>query len=257
MLNEDQSLVVPDVKSYLNALVRTRKGRDMALEIRCATQNDVPEIVQVKQLVWPDEASNAATVVAVLGQLDHATLVAILDGKVVGFVDSFLTRSAARQSRWEVDLLAVHPHAQGRGIAAQLVSLSTNAGRKMGASIASGLVGVRNVASKRTFARCGYLTDTELYHLYVSTTGVCQNPLLTTRAHTVPVYTLNYRGLWLEGPLTQSDFAVAQAIRTRERLDLVGAVISAREDHQIEAARSAGFVWVGDYHWWQLNLHKP
>jgi GNAT superfamily N-acetyltransferase len=228
----------------------------MTLEIRLAAKCDVPEVVRIKQSVWPGEVSNPDYITAVLERSDHETLVAVLDGRVAGFVDSFLTVSASRQPRWEVDLLAVHPSYQGRGLAARLVSASTAAGRRLGASVARGLVGIHNSASQRTFARCGYSTDCEVYHLYVSTSGSNRNPEFMGHVHAIQVLTLNYCGLWLEGYLTEAACAAAEGIRIREQRDVVGAVLSAANQAQIQVARNMGFVCVGDYQWWQLDLHE-
>ena len=87
---------------------------------------------------------------------DQYAWVAEESGRIVGFVSAFATYSLAA-SRWEVDELAVHPQAQGRGIGTALVARALEEGvNQAGLTQARALVAVDNGASARVFSRCGF-----------------------------------------------------------------------------------------------------
>jgi len=200
------------------------------------------------------ETSSPERIAIVLRDPAHITLIAVLDGQALGFVDGFLTFAANGTSRWEIDLLAVHPRSQGQGMATRLVEASTDAGRKASARLARGLVGVENIPSQRTFARCGYTLEPELQALYISSTSA--KAPVPEAAHLIPVSTLNYVGAWVEGTLSPESFAAGQAIHAQNNWDVVGAVIPLSEPASIWAAQAAGYTLVGYYRWWQLDLHE-
>jgi hypothetical protein len=94
-----------------------------------------------------------------------------------------------------------------------------------------------------------------VHKLYISS-AISRHRLPSKDAHLVPVSTLNYHGLWLEGQLSPAGSAAAQAVRIHNELGVVGAVIPADEDAAIQAACDAGFTLIAPYRWWQLDLHK-
>ena len=222
--------------------------------VRRAVPDDAPGIAAVKAAAWPGEASQAASIAAVIRQPGHATLVAVENGRVLGFVDGFLTHALAGVRRWEVDLLAVHPDHRRRGIGRALVTACTDAGRTAGAARARALIQLDNVGSQNTFARCGYQVNEAVCRLFVCTDGGASGPPPPLDAHFIPVVTLNYRGLWIEGKLSAAGFEAARAARARFGLDLVGAAIPLAEAEALRAAQRARFRAVGDYQWWRRAL---
>jgi GNAT superfamily N-acetyltransferase len=223
----------------------------LAIEIRRATPSDVPGIVQVKKQVWPDESTHAAQIGWVITEPTHATFVAASAGAIVGFVDGFSTLSGQGLSRWEVDLLAVHPGYQGQKLGARLVRACTHAGRQRGAALARGLVHVANVASQRTFARCAYQLDPTTCNLYVLPFGEKGVPLFQD-VHWVPVNTFNYRGFWLE--MDASAFSATPTRPVSADWDLVGAVIPTDQVKNNRTVQAASFTNIGEYQWWFLDL---
>jgi GNAT superfamily N-acetyltransferase len=221
--------------------------------IRRATPEDAPGIAAVRRAVWPGEAVDFAFMGRVIAEPDHATLVAVLNGTIAGFADGFLTLAADGTRRWEVDLLAVHPDYQRRGLGAALTAACTNAGRDFGPSLARALIRTDNLASRRAFARCGY-QEGAACRLMINRDDGGGSVEAPAGSHIIPVMTLSYRGLWLEGVLTPAAFRAVQDIRARLGWAVAGAVIPAAQGRAIRAAEAAGFFAVGDYAWWERAL---
>lgn len=225
----------------------------MSVHIRRAKMDDIPAILNVKQATWPDEAVNSTHIAGVLREPDHVCLVSVVNDRTVGFVDGFLTLAVSGVRRWEVDLLAVHPEYRNRGIASRLVEENTRAGLEMGAEMARALIRLDNTGSQRTFSRCGYICDQNECMLYVSPDSPDSAVELPPNVYLIPVYTLNYCGLWIEGELSATSLSYAQTVRARHGYDLVGAVIPIYQPEAIQAAVDAGYMRAGTYQWWQIR----
>lgn len=226
----------------------------MSVEIRQARPNDGSRIAKVKVLVWPDEHIDCKHITEAILDANHETFVATKKHEVIGFVDSFSTVSRQGVKRWEIDLLAVHPNHRGQRFGEHLVKASVDAGREAQAAIARALIRTENIASQKIFARCGYQKDSTVFNLYVSSNDVKKQKRLSHNLRVTPVQTFNYRGLWLEGNFTEDGFVAAQALRTSDGWDVVGAVIPAAQIGSNESAQGAGFMEVGQYQWWILDL---
>jgi len=219
------------------------------IELRKATMDDAVAIAQVKDAVWPDEATASAYIAEVINQPEHIVHVATINNRIVGFVEGFITLSNEGHYRWEVDLLAVQPEYRGRGIAPQLVKASTKAGRDMGASLARALIRVGNLAAERTFASCGYAVNDEKNALYVAM-GEQNSIKIPENVFLIPVSTFGYRGIWLEGELSAQGFSAARAVVARHGWDVAGAVVPQHNKTAIIAAQEAGYEFVADFCWW-------
>jgi ribosomal protein S18 acetylase RimI-like enzyme len=78
-----------------------------------------------------------------------------LDGdQVAGFLAAFATHGLQGPS-WEMDLLAVHPDAAGRGLATRLIRAAAAHGARL-AGRARAVVAAENEASVRAFLRAGF-----------------------------------------------------------------------------------------------------
>src|SRR4051812_12129153 len=137
-------------------------------EIRTAKITDIVEIGRIIVAVWPDSTVNTYRIEKVLNDPTHLTMVYEIKEQVVGFADGFLTTSGDGIKRWELDLLAVHPDFQRRGIASALVTANTEIGKSMGAEIARGLVAVDNIGSQRAFSKSGYETNGVVCELMIA-----------------------------------------------------------------------------------------
>jgi len=224
--------------------------------IRTAKITDVVDILRVIGAVWPDNEITTKRVEGVLSDPTHSTMVFEVEKQVVGFVDGFWTTSDEGIKRWELDLLAVHPKFQRRGIASALVTANTEVGQSKGAAIARGLVAVDNVGSQKAFAKSGYETDGVVCELMISSDGKQVSDMTDSDLGTtiIPVQTMNYTGLWVEGKRSKAGLrqAIGQVLNSDN--DLAGAVIPSDESHVIDDALSLGYEKVGRYQWWQRPL---
>ncbi len=88
--------------------------------IRPAEQADADSVAHIIARTWSEDLLPAAFSRQVAGD-ESSLLVAVEDGLVVGFVSSFLSRPPGAMPLWEVELLAVLPAYQGRGIGRRLI----------------------------------------------------------------------------------------------------------------------------------------
>ena len=226
----------------------------MTLEINTATPDDGIAIATLKGVVWPDETPRLDHILKTITHPDHVTHVARApDGQVVAFVDGFVTVAASGLIRWEIDLLAVDPAFQGQKIGQQLIAASTQAGQNADAALARALIQVENFASQGAFRRSKFRITGSSLRLMVSDQTMnaasdSGNPYL------IPVQTMHYRGLWLEGDYTAAHLAAAQAAGTKQSVDLVGVLIPLRATDLMMEARRLGYRMVEHFHWWTQAL---
>lgn len=223
------------------------------ITIRAARPGDSQAVAQVITESWHDNTADPTHIARVIRDTARVTLLAEQDRAVLGFVDSFLTLAADGTPRWEVDLLGVRPAARGRQIARQLVSAAVEAGRAQGAMLARALIRRDNPASQRVFAACGFSELAQRQILYLADFEAGPRQHITHGCWLLPVVTLTYRGLWIEGAPARSDFAAARAIVEWGGWDVAGAVLPANST-AIEAASSAGFQAANEYAWWTRAL---
>jgi GNAT superfamily N-acetyltransferase len=214
--------------------------------VRRAKASDAPSIAAVAAEVWPEEPLDSANIRQLLAESGRTTLVAELDGSVVGFVDGFVTRAASGAQRWEVDLLAVSSAARGRGVGRRLVVESVAAGIAIGAEQSRGLVRVGNVASERVFSACGFIPDESESKLWVAEGLLPDETQASPRV--VPVRTFRYAGLWLEEVTVDGLGAFRPAGDDRS---VIGTVIRVVDRAANDAAAAVGMQATGLYRFWQ------
>lgn len=226
------------------------------LQIREALTQDTTAIGRIMEAVWPDSPPDLTRIRNVIDAQNHSTLIGLIDDTVVGFVDGFMTETVEGAARWEVDLLAVQPDYQRRGIASALVEASTRAAVERGAVCARGLVAVGNLGSERAFARCGYTTDGIVDELLVASRNEKPNVFeaVDVMPHLISVHTINYSGLWIEGNRTKAGLVETLSQLGKTQFDVAGAVIAESETELIGDAVLFGFERIGRYHWWQRQL---
>lgn len=221
---------------------------DERVTIRPARQQDAPSIAAVAGQVWPEEPLDPATIARLIAETERSTAVAELTGVIVGFVDGFATETLHGTARWEVDLLAVGPGAQGLGIGRRLVASSVAAGVAAGATSARGLIRSGNVASERVFHACGFLADDFVSRLWIAE-GLAAEPGGEPGC-IIPVVTFRYQGVWLEEVTADR----LRSLRRAVRASLVGAVIPLDDAGAIRAATQAGMQPDGEFRFWRRVL---
>lgn len=222
----------------------------LEVEIRTATLADADMIAAVKYAVWPSEKTEVSQIRAALQSDEHVALVAVRYDEVVAYQDCFITVAVDGTRRWELDQLAVHPDYQRQRIGRALVIEATKLGRDYQATLARALIQVSNIASQRTFARTTYRTNQTVYNLYLATNALEHSAILPPDAHLVPVNTLSYSGVWIEGQFSQETFLAA-----RYHLQgVAGALIPTDNHDALYAAANVGYRSVGNYQWWVAQL---
>lgn len=222
----------------------------MMTNVRRATSQDAAAIATLKAACWPGETTDPTHMAGVITEPDHATLVIVVDDALVGFVDGFLTLAPDGARRWEIDLLAVAPDFQGQGLGRVLIGACFGAGRRFAPRFARALIALDNAPSQGAFARTQFIQQPDPLTLMIATEGSDTHTPAPPDAHLIPVQTLSYRGVWLEGTRTPAAFAAAQAIRARFGWDTAGSVIPHSSPDLLSAAQSSGYTPVGDYQWW-------
>jgi hypothetical protein len=178
-----------------------------------------------------------------------------------------LTVDASGQSRWEVDLVAVRSDNQGQGLGTQLISHICGAGESSEVSLARALIRVGNTASRRAFENVGFTTDGQVHQLVLWSPrrgdSVSQDESEVKRSASVfvgnvallPVDTVMYRGLWIEGLTAGCTEEQREALKTahdiigREHRDNIGALIPVEEASRLATDLRDGGVVHGEYTW--------
>lgn len=231
-------------------------GKPPALLIRRAGPDDAPALAAVHAACWPAEHIAVEHIARALALPDRVTLAVESREILVGFVDGFLTTGADGRRRWEVDLLAVHPAMRGRGLGRRLIAACVAAGAAFNPDCIRALIRVDNIASQRAFAAAGFAPQTTTCRLMINTAGASLDHEPPPGAHLVPVVTLTYRGVWIEGALPAETFVAASAIRVRHGWDVAGCVIPLTQGEALRAAGEAGYTAIGDFAWWLRTLHS-
>jgi L-amino acid N-acyltransferase YncA len=232
------------------------------IALRKATPADVPGIGAVVRDIWgqdilPDVCEAQTHCQAC------ALYVAAEGDDVAGFVSAFLTVDKDGNRRWEVDLLAVRPASQGQRLGQRLVEAACEDERARNISIARAAIRVDNVASRRAFENAGFRTDEEVHRLLLWTPTHDNGPVIYGGSVTlVPVDTLTYRGLWLEGLTAwnvdveeqRNAVQMARSIIAWEGRHNTGAMIPAVGSHRLAANLRDAAEMHGEYRWFVRSL---
>jgi len=224
------------------------------LELRRATPADAPDIAHLMQIVWPDDTASASAIASLIEAGDRCTLLVVDGRRLAGFCDAFATTAGDGATRWEIDLLAVHPAFRGRGLARSLIHAATVEGRERGLAYARGLVRTDNQPVRRAFAAAGYAASTQAQRLYVLTAPPTADETANDTGNIISVRTFAYYGVWIEGEINGQTVAAAARACARNGGWIIGAVIPAEATGAMAAAERHGFSPIGDYHWWEQSI---
>ena len=126
---------------------------------------DAEGLLAVERATFDESPYDARQVRDMLTAGPQRAWLAVADGRVVGFVIAF-PASGLRGRWWEIDLLAVLPDWQGRGLATALVRTAARAGAAV-ADRARAVVADDNQPSLRAFVRAGFRIGAEPAHLLI------------------------------------------------------------------------------------------
>ncbi len=126
---------------------------------------DAEGLLAVERATFDESPYDARQVRDMLTAGPQRAWLAVGDGRVVGFVIAF-PASGLRGRWWEIDLLAVLPDWQGRGVATALVRTAARAGAAV-ADRARAVVADDNQPSLRAFVRAGFRIGAEPAHLLI------------------------------------------------------------------------------------------
>ena len=221
-----------------------------------ATPTDIAGIAAVVYDVWEQDILVDISEAQIQDET-CALWVAANGGDVAGFVSAFLTVGRGGVRRWEVDLLAVRRASQGQRLGRKLVMKAYQDAARHNASVARAAIRVDNVASQRTFEHAGFATDGRVHKLLLWFPRLNDGPDDVGHATLLPVDTLTYRGLWIEGltcgGLTtkeqQSVVRVARSIVARDGRLNTGAVIPVDEARFLATDLRDQASVHGEYYW--------
>ena len=223
--------------------------------LRRADHADVAAIDAVVREVWGQEILPDVCQAQIEGDAS-ALWVAEEQDEVLGFISAFLTVDRAGCRRWEMDLVAVRPEQQGRGLGRRLIKRACRDAAGQAACLARALIRVSNVPSQKAFQRVGFTTDREVHRLLLWPPGTVEGPTRCPESVSlVAVDTLTYRGLWIEGltralPSEQrSAVRMARATISQEDRLNTGALLPAEEEHRLAADVRDQGVLHGEYYW--------
>lgn len=221
-----------------------------------ATLDDVDGIAAVVHDVWEQDIL-VDVCEAQIQDETCALWVATDGGDVAGFVSAFLTVGRGGVRRWEVDLLAVRRASQGRRLGRKLVAAACQDGARRDVSVARAAIRVDNVASQRAFEHAGFVTDRRVHRLLLWFPVFRDGPDDVGQVMLLPVDTLTYRGLWIEGLTAeglgqreqQSVLRAARSWVAREGRLNAGAAIPTDEEHLLAADLRDQASVHGEYYW--------
>lgn len=167
------------------------------LDIRLANPDDAQAIHLILQETWR-ESLLFDVFIHHISSPEHQVFVAVETGEIAGFLSAFLVPNPV--SRWEIDLIIVRSKSQGKGIGTSLIEEALTYGSHLGVHWAKASIRIDNYASQRTFSKADFVTDAQVRSLFLWDPSACEStPDVPKTVHLIPVDTLTYRGLWIEG----------------------------------------------------------
>jgi hypothetical protein len=157
-----------------------------------------------------------------------------------------------------VDLLAVRRVSRGRRLGQKLVLAACQDAARHNVSVARAAIRVDNVASQRTFENAGFATDRRVHQLLLWTPRFSDSPDVCPKDVTLlPVDTVTYRGLWIEGltsaglgaELQRDVVRTARWVAAREERLNTGTLVPADEAHLLAADLRNQASVHGEYYW--------
>lgn len=185
------------------------------------------------------------------------------EGAVIGFASGFRTVDAFGHRRGEIDLVAVTPSRQGEGLGPRLIAGLVEEATSWGVDVLRALIRVENNPSQKAFGRVGFTTDEQVHKLLLwSPRPGVESPRCPETVSLIPVDTITYRGLWIEGLASlghSGQRAVVAAARARiageNRLN-TGALIPVHRSGTLAPDLMEEAKVQGEYYWFRKGLNQ-
>ena len=228
-------------------------------DVRLARPDDAEAVHRILQEAWGDSLLFDVFMEHVSSP-EHQVFVAA--NEVAGFLSAFLVPSSV--PRWEIDLVVVCSVSRGKGIGTSLIEAALAYGSNLGVRWAKASIRIDNYASQRAFSKAGFTTDTQVGNVLVWDPLACKSTTnVPETVHFVPVDTLTYRGLWIEG-FVESQLprreqhnvirAARNSIFHEDRLN-AGLFIPDGLKHTIAPDLLTAATDFGQYHRWQYAFN--
>lgn len=222
-----------------------------------ASQAHVEGIGRVVREVWDQEILPDACR-RLICSLWSTIWVAESEGSVEGFASGFLTVDGSGRRRGEIDLLAVRPDRQGEGLGPRLIAGLAEEATYWKVDVLRALIRVENHPSQKAFGRAGFKTDRRVHRLLLwSPRSSLQAPEPPESVSLIPVDTITYRGLWIEGlarvghPAQREAVAAARAFAAQENRLNTGALVLAGAATGLAPGLAQEATLQGDYYWFR------
>lgn len=165
--------------------------------IRLARPDDAEAIHLILQETW-GESLLFDVFTDHISSPEYQVFVAVDGGEIAGFLSAFLVRSPV--PRWEIDLILVRSTSRGKGMGTFLIEEALTYGSHLEVPWAKASIRIDNHASQRAFSKAGFVTDAQVRSLFLWDPLACKSATnIPETVHLIPVNTLTYRGLWIEG----------------------------------------------------------
>ena len=227
------------------------------LDIRLARPNDAQAIHLILQETW-GESLLFDVFTDRVSSPEHQVFVAVDAGEIAGFLSASLVFNPT--PRWEIDLIIVRSTSRGKRIGTSLIEKALTQGSNLGARWAKASIRIDNHASQRAFSKAGFTTDAQVRSLLLWEPLACNSATnVPETVHLIPVNTLTYRGLWIEGfiesqlPLKEQHHVIRAArnsIFHEDRLN-TGMFIPNSLKQTIAPDLLTSATDFGQYHWWE------
>lgn len=224
----------------------------MSLQFRPARLVDANAIAEICLAAF-GEPADAQRIQALISLGNNQPIVAEENGVILGFVDSFPTFAHDRCLRWELDLLAVHPDVQGKGIGKQLIAATLADAKAYEVDFLRTLIRADNIPMHHACRYSALICNENICELLVKSSSM-KAILQESPSCFVRVDTMTYDGIWLEGEINQAAVESAESLCRYYSLSTVGAVVPQSESNTIALLNQLGFHKIGNYQWWTLNL---
>ncbi|MEE8390047.1 MAG: hypothetical protein V3S14_04525, partial [Anaerolineae bacterium] len=162
-------------------------------------------------------------------------------------------------------LLAVRYASQGQRLGRKLVIEVCRDAAWHNVSAARAAIRVENIASQKTFESAGFTTDRKVHEFLLWTPGFSDgSDVCPKNVAFLPVDTLTYRGLWIEGLVSEGltakeQRAVVRAARSvvaRESRLNAGAVVSKDATHLLPTDLRDQASVQGEYYWFVKRMSR-